>query len=98
MYLTCPVKPRILATYFDPVADLLSTCLVERKQAVLVHCTQGASRSVALVMAYLIKYQRMSVADALTLVQSRRKCAQPNDGFMMALQQFADGHYLKIMT
>ena len=37
-----------------------------------MHCVAGVSRSVALVIAYLIKHYRISLHEALTLVKSRR--------------------------
>lgn len=42
---------------------------------VLIHCQAGASRSVTVVCAYLMKTQNISAADALLLVQSLRPIA-----------------------
>jgi predicted protein tyrosine phosphatase len=78
-----------LAAHFDSVSDLISTA-VGKGNAVLVHCTQGASRSVSLVLAYLMKHHRMSLDDALDLVRSKRNCALPNAGFIQALKTFGD--------
>jgi predicted protein tyrosine phosphatase len=49
---------------------------------ILVHCYAGISRSVTVVVAYLMTYLCMSASEALLLVQSRRKGASPNDGFL----------------
>jgi protein-tyrosine phosphatase len=40
---------------------------------ILVHCMAGVSRSVSLVIAYLIKHKDMNYEAAYTLVKSRRK-------------------------
>lgn len=37
--------------------------------SVLVHCSEGKSRSVALVVAYLVMRKRMTLANALALVR-----------------------------
>lgn len=55
---------------------------------VLVHCQAGISRSVATVTAYLMKTRRLSLKDALALVQSRRNQACPNSGFMHQLELY----------
>jgi protein-tyrosine phosphatase len=54
----------------------------------LVHCQMGKSRSVAIVIAYLMKYMNMKLNDAFNYVKRIRKIALPNLGFMKALGQF----------
>ena len=53
---------------------------------VLVHCYQGRSRSVSVVIAYLIKAQGYQYESALALVRSVRAAAQPNHGFEQQLR------------
>lgn len=48
----------------------------------LVHCRTGASRSVAIVLAYLVMHEGMRISDAWALVRSRRPVAKPNRGFV----------------
>ena len=55
---------------------------------VLVHCFMGASRSVALVCAYLMKYRAMTLNDAYQLVQEKRPCAALNHNFHAWLEQW----------
>ncbi|PWN37451.1 phosphatases II [Meira miltonrushii] len=55
---------------------------------VLVHCHAGISRSVAIVLAYLMHMRKISVQDALNLVRSRRSIADPNSGFMHQLELY----------
>ena len=52
---------------------------------VLVHCNKGVSRSVSVVIAYLMKIEEMSLDDAYKLVHSKRDVAKPNDAFMKQL-------------
>ncbi|KAG0364875.1 protein-tyrosine phosphatase-like protein [Gamsiella multidivaricata] len=57
---------------------------------VLVHCMAGASRSVTIVCAYLMRTKNVSAAEALAVVQALRPIAGPNDGFMTQLNLYSD--------
>ncbi|KAF9951400.1 dual specificity phosphatase 12 [Mortierella alpina] len=57
---------------------------------VLVHCMAGASRSVTVVCAYLMRTQNLSAGEALNAVQALRPIAEPNDGFMRQLILYGD--------
>ncbi|CAF1041590.1 unnamed protein product [Rotaria sp. Silwood1] len=50
-------------------------------QCCLVHCKMGISRSASTVLAYLMKENNHSFADALEHVKKRRSCINPNGGF-----------------
>ncbi|CAF4803183.1 unnamed protein product [Rotaria sp. Silwood1] len=50
-------------------------------QCCLVHCKMGISRSASTVLAYLMKENNQSLADALEHVKKRRSCINPNGGF-----------------
>ena len=56
-------------------------------EKVLVHCSAGISRSVAVVLAYLLEYSDMDLVDAYEYVQQRRPVACPNRGFMQQLKK-----------
>jgi protein-tyrosine phosphatase len=60
----------------------------ESGRKVLVHCMAGISRSVSLVMAYLIRKNGWNVEETLRFVRKRRPCANPNQGFLKQLRQF----------
>lgn len=53
-----------------------------------MHCYAGVSRSVATVVAYLMKKLGVSGADALAFVKGKRKQAYPNPGFLAQLQKY----------
>lgn len=55
---------------------------------VLVHCWAGHSRSVAIVVFYLMKKvpRFKTVADALAFIQSKRPYISPNEGFVAQLE------------
>lgn len=56
--------------------------------SVLVHCNAGISRSSTVIIAYLIRYQHMSLQKAMHLVRENRPVAQPNPGFMSQLKNY----------
>ncbi|THD18107.1 Dual specificity protein phosphatase 10 [Fasciola hepatica] len=61
----------------------------KRNGIVLVHCQAGVSRSVAIVMAYLIhSTKKYTVLNALEFVQNQRPVAGPNLHFMGQLQRY----------
>lgn len=55
------------------------------RHRVLVHCTQGISRSATLVVVYLMRTHRWSLARAFNYVRAGRGVILPNDGFLHAL-------------
>ncbi|XP_030515622.1 dual specificity protein phosphatase 1-like [Rhodamnia argentea] len=73
--------------YFDECIEFID----EAKRlggGVLVHCFVGKSRSVTIVVAYLMKKHGMSLSQALEHVKSRRPQASPNSGFIAQLQDY----------
>ncbi len=53
---------------------------------VLVHCARGVSRSATLVLAYLMIYEKLAVAEAINAVCVHRNIL-PNAGFLQQLRQ-----------
>ena len=54
----------------------------------LVHCYEGKSRSVTILTAYLMCYERMTLKGALDLLRSKKPDVKPNKGFLVQLQEF----------
>lgn len=57
---------------------------------VLVHCQKGRSRSATIVAAYLMYRNGWSAEQSLTFLRQRRRCVEPNIGFLNALRVFQD--------
>ncbi|XP_075390600.1 dual specificity protein phosphatase 13B [Tenrec ecaudatus] len=74
-----------LSIYFLPVARYIQTALSVPQGRVLVHCAMGVSRSATLVLAFLMIYEKMSLVEAIKVVQARRDIC-PNTGFLRQLQ------------
>jgi dual specificity MAP kinase phosphatase len=55
---------------------------------IFVHCQAGISRSVSVVMAYIIWTQRMESICAFEMISEYRSCAGPNLHFMGQLLIF----------
>uniref|UniRef100_A0A3B3VST1 Dual specificity protein phosphatase 18-like n=1 Tax=Poecilia latipinna TaxID=48699 RepID=A0A3B3VST1_9TELE len=74
-----------LGQYFDPVTER-----IQQNQAgsTLVHCTAGRSRSAALVMAYLMRSEGLSLRQAHELVLECRPFIRPNAGFWRQLMEY----------
>lgn len=58
---------------------------LDNNKIVLVHCWAGVSRSVTVVIYYLVKSLGISVKDALEMVRKCRPVANPNPGFIKQL-------------
>lgn len=74
--------------YFDQCLEFMNQALQDKDSIILVHCMQGISRSPTIVIAYLMKYKRLSLARALEIVSSRRPEIKPNPGFMKQLEDY----------
>ena len=73
--------------FFDQVADKINEKTIE-KVNVVVHCVAGVSRSTSLVLAYLMKYQKMDLHTAFSYTHSKRPVIRPNNGFFRQLLNY----------
>jgi protein-tyrosine phosphatase len=85
------------------VSDSSSTCIfpvfeytnryisrnIRKGVNVLVFCTAGISRSSTVIIAYLIKSEKLKVAQALEKVRRIRSIVNPNRGFLRQLKKYA---------
>mmetsp|Transcript_54378 Transcript_54378/g.90222 ORF Transcript_54378/g.90222 Transcript_54378/m.90222 type:complete len:344 (+) Transcript_54378:23-1054(+) len=73
----------LLVPVFDVALPFIHAAL-QTGGRVLVHCERGASRSVSVVVSYMIATSKgkLTLAEALANVKARRPCAQPNIGFL----------------
>lgn len=66
------------------VAEAIKT---NPKNVVFVHCKAGRSRSVSVVIGYLIKTQKYTLKSAYKFLQTKRRGVCPNIGFLAALNE-----------
>ena len=60
----------------------------EKGGSVLFHCILEISRSVSIMIAYIILIEKISYDKAFKIVQSKREISSPNVGFSIQLQKF----------
>lgn len=82
--LDLPEEP--LCSHFPVCFKFIDDAL--KNGRVLVHCNAGISRSVSIVIAYLMSRRQQSLREALRLVKSVRPRANPNEGFMKQLKMY----------
>jgi len=75
----------LIFSMFQDATDFLQQMKREKKR-VFVHCAQGVSRSVTLVLAYMIADQKISFEKSLRIVRLHREQAQPNIAFSLKLR------------
>lgn len=73
--------------YIPKISAFLDSCFQSGGKA-LIHGNTGISRSAALTIGYVMQKLNLSFQDALNLVQQRRFCISPNDGFIQQLQEY----------
>ena len=75
--------------YFNQSNELIHSTITKGRR-VFVHCHAGISRSATLVIAYLMKYCRMSFNGAFSYVKSKRNKINPNPGFIKQLKEYEE--------
>ncbi|VDL20171.1 unnamed protein product [Hymenolepis diminuta] len=81
-----------LRSHFDEVGDRIAR-EARRGGKTAVHCMAGISRSATIVLAYLMKYEHLSLSEAYIKVSSVRPCIQPNLGFWRQLIAYEESLY-----
>lgn len=75
-----------ISAVFNHAYDFISEALSKEGNRVLVHCAQGMSRSVTLVIMYLMKSRKIGYEEAFIIVKTYRESASPNVGFIDQLR------------
>lgn len=76
-----------IAPHFESVWDFIEAA-AQKKEAVLIHCGAGVSRSACLVMSYLMRKHKWNADTCDAFVKQRRSIVQLNAGFWAQLCQF----------
>jgi len=74
--------------FLNAVKFIVEAKASNTNNVVLIHCFQGVSRSVSVALAYLMKGEKKSLVQALSIIQSKRPQAQPNPLYFGALERF----------
>jgi hypothetical protein len=87
-YLEFPAIPDDPKVFLMSIWDYTSSYIAERiakEVNVLVHCVYGQSRSVSTIIAYMLRYCKHSLTDALMLLRSKKPDISINPGFLSQL-------------
>lgn len=91
---TCAADSKCRGKFFFPITDpgtapedrslfnQAVACVIDllgKKESVLVHCVSGVNRSVAVVVAVLMKLNNLSLTEAFNLVKTARHHVNPCD-------------------
>jgi protein-tyrosine phosphatase len=74
-----------IASHFSDAFKYIYEAL-SGEHTILVHCLGGKSRSVSIVIGYIMLTQKIGFEEAWVFVKGKRKQAEPNDGFKIQLK------------
>lgn len=74
-----------IASFFDAAFRFIESAKRTQHGRVLVHCTQGISRSATLVIMYLMRANNWSLVTAVNFAMASRGVVYPNQGFVKSL-------------
>ncbi|DBA02176.1 TPA: hypothetical protein N0F65_004811 [Lagenidium giganteum] len=74
-----------ISAFFNDVYAFIEEAKRMQHGRVLVHCTQGISRSATLVIMYLMRSNNWSLVTAVNFALASRGVVYPNEGFLRSL-------------
>lgn len=75
-----------IINYLDDILTFINNH--RKKGNVLVHCKGGICRSACFIIAYLTKYNNMSVVESFNHVKSIRKAIRPREKFITDINKW----------
>jgi protein-tyrosine phosphatase len=79
------VETEKLTNYIEDGMSFIAKCVDTQQKVTLVHCMEGKSRSVSMVLGYLMKYKEMALLNAYKLCKKKRHIIRPNKAFWKSL-------------
>jgi dual specificity MAP kinase phosphatase len=89
-YMQIPISDHAgqnLASFFPQAIEFIDKGRAQKK-GVLVHCLAGISRSVTVMLAYLMAHRQLSLNEAYNMILKRKANIDPNFHFMHQLHSF----------
>lgn len=59
-----------------------------KHKKIFIHCKMGASRSVSILLYYMVKEHKMKLDDALKMIKEKRIIINPNNRFITILKKY----------
>lgn len=75
-----------ISDYFQEVYEFIKDGLLNG--CVLVHCAQARSRSVSMIISYIMKSKQISFKKAFEMLKKKHPIADPNQGFKKQLVNY----------
>lgn len=86
-----------ISRFFQKTYEFIEEAMHENQMGasnvVLVHCAQGVSRSVTIVIMFLMRTFGMSLEESMNFIKMHRHKADPNPGFIKQLERFYSNRY-----
>lgn len=79
---------------FNLLPDIYDIINNNDQKNILIHCTEGVSRSPAAVIYYLIRKYKQNYQTAYNFVKKKRPIINPNFGFANILKKYEDNIYI----
>jgi len=73
--------------YFDETFKIIDETITNNKK-ILIHCQAGISRSATIVIAYIMRKNKITMNEAQKIVHTKRPCIGPNLGFCGQLMMY----------
>ena len=89
-YHRCPMKDLPTEPLYPHLESAIAFIDAHPKARILVHCSKGVSRSVSVVIGYLMTQSGKNFDSILAMVEQKRKIVYPNIGFQAQLVQLGD--------
>ena len=70
---------------FNNVVDYIKKKNFADNENILVHCYMGCSRSVAVILAYIIKFKNINLDEAITIIKNKKNTININKTFLEEL-------------
>ena len=67
-------------------SSILKYLLEDPNKIILVHCFVGVSRSVSVIISYLVKYENHTVNSAIKFIKRKRSFINPFHGFLKEIK------------
>jgi len=77
--------------YSKTIYDIIETNPDKR---ILIHCNEGRSRSVSVIIYYICRKYHLTYEEALDIVKKKKPDIGPNDGFANALRKLFNPGYV----
>src|SRR5271169_701607 len=85
------------ALFFDEFIDFVSSALAGHGK-VMIHCKEGISRSVTLVLAYRMIREHITLRKAFEDIKVVRPHVEPNPGFLQELRELEFAIWGQVIT